>query len=266
MLRTVVVLIAVAGWAVGAGAADPEEPAPKAEAPARPDEPPPATRIVLGPRTSAADGTTVGLGHTSGPVIDVSEPRADTVAFTMTGQAVAAGLPCEESKAAMTFELVQTLRIRDVRPGELLRLKFEAELVGFLRGNRDGAGVASVGPAEVVVTAGGVPVVQAAFECHTHTGRDLHLVNDRVAPPEVVVPPGEYCLTQRFALSAAHPRRAFHKNLVQAAFGPDSGRIPDWVVLLDTTRGEVPRPRDPGFRVVIRVSPAPAPPPAPARR
>jgi hypothetical protein len=226
-----------------------EEPRPKAG-------PAPPVRLKLGQRTAVAEGHAKGLGHNSAPLIDVVQPQPNAVVVTMTGLSVAGGLPCEDSAAGITFDLLQALDILTAAPGQRVKLTMEAQLAGLMRGNRDGAGTASFGPAEAAVTAGGTPILNAATPGQSHTGSNLMMVSVRTPACEAVVLPGEVVLCQKFAINCTHPRKCFRKNVMMAAFGPETGRAPEWLALLDPTR-EVVKQRDFGFRVVLRADPAP---------
>lgn len=251
----------LASWA--ASAQEPEEkekgkgePAPKPEPAAKAGLT--GLRLVAGQRTATADGRHNGLGYTSAPVIDVTQPQPDVLIVTMTGVATAAGLPCNESYAEVGFDLSQNFAVvADRPPPRPVRLIVEGQLVGLFRGNREGAGVAEISvPAEATVTAGPAPVATVGFPGRTHTGKDVVLISDRTPPVEVVILPGEFNLAQKFAIRCSHPKKCFHKNVVMAVFG-NLGRAPEWLGLLDPAR-DLPRGQDLGFRVAIRVEPAPA--------
>jgi hypothetical protein len=181
---------------------------------------------------------------------------------TMTGAAVAGGMPCSDSYAEAVFDLSQNFAVVAGPVPRPVRLVVEAQMVGLFRGNRDGAGMAEISvPAEACVTAGGAAVATVGFPGRTHTGKDVVLISDRTPPVEAVVLPGEFNLAQKFALRCSHPKKCFHKNVVMAVFG-NLGKPPEWMGLLDPTR-DIPRGPDLGFRVAIRVEPAPVlPPPA----
>ncbi len=248
-----VVVVMLTGLPVAAQvpAARGELPAPRAEA---------AVKLVLGRRTGEAATTRTGLAHAPGGVIDVTQPRPDTVVITFTGLAACAGLPCEGSEAAVVFDVCQQFRIaadrNDTRP---VRLVVDAQLVGILRGNRDGAGTASTDAAEAVVTApGSPPLAGVAFPGRSHYGRDSLFINDKLEPTVTLLQPGDYVLTQKFAARCTHPPKPFHKNVMTAAFGPEPGKVPDWLLTLDPQR-EVPKNKPLGFQVTLRVEPATAP-------
>jgi hypothetical protein len=239
-----IVLATLAGWEASA-----QEPAPKGDAA--------GLRIVTGERSAVAGGRLGALGHTSAPLIDVTQPRPDTLLVVMTGAAAAAGLPCESSHAEVTFDLAQNFTVvTDRPPTRPIRMVVEAQLIGMFRGNRDGAGVAEVSmPADASVTAGGALVAHVGFPGRSHAGKDTVLISERTPAVEALVVPGEYCLGQKFAIRCSHPKRCFHKNVVMAAFG-DLGKVPEWLNVLDTAR-DLPKNKDLGFRVAIRVEPAP---------
>lgn len=243
-VTTTLLLLLTAGLAALAQA-----PAGKVELPApRPE--PTAPRIVLGQRTGEAVTSRKGLAHTTPGVVDVAQPRPDTVVITMTGLAAAGGLPCEESASSVIFDVCQHFRIATDRPARVLA---EAQLVGLLRGSRDGAGVACTDPAEAVITVGDAPPLLAiGFPPRSHSGGESRFISDKLEPTEVILPAGEYSLMQRFAVRCSHPKKPFHKNVMTAAFGSDSTRVPEWLVLLDPSR-EVPKGKPLGFVVTLRV-------------
>jgi hypothetical protein len=268
-MRRLLVMMVGLGSLAGLVAAEPEHAAPtKAPAPAARVAAPPV-RIVLGPRAASADGKRNGLGYVSGPVIEVTQPRPDTVIVNMLGVVAVGGFPMGDSLAEAIFDLNQQMRI-EAKPGvEQVQLVMEAQLAGMMRSNRDGAGVVTVGPADAAVLGGGAPVLQVGFPSRTHTGTATQFISDRAGPTEAIVAPGEYCLTQKFSITGTHPKRCFHKNVATAMFAPEYGRPAEWLVLLDPTR-EAPKVKDLGFRVLLHVAPAPpvsamlpAPTPAP---
>jgi len=242
MFRILAVLSALAGLTVAGWTVAAQEPAgPKAD----------GARLVLGHRAATAQGRRTGLAHTSAPLIDVAQPRPDTLVVTMTGLAAAGGLPCEDSAAEVAFDLAQGVTVV-APPGARVRLALEGQLAGLFRGSRDGPGAATFSvPAEATVAGGPAAVLHVALPCRTYSGKDVLLVSDRSPVSEAVVGPGEYELTQRFAVRCSHPKRCFHKNVVTAAFGPEAGKPPEWSTLLDPTR-DIPKSRDFGFRVVLR--------------
>jgi hypothetical protein len=250
------------GSLAGLVAAEPHEHAAPTKAPApapaaRVAAPP--VRIVLGPRAATADGRRSGLGYVSGPVVEVTQPRPDTVIVNMLGVVAVGGFPMGDSLAEALFDLNQQLRI-EAKPGvEQVQLIMEAQLAGLMRSNRPGAGAVTVGPADAAVVGGGAPVLQVGFPSRTHTGTTTQFISDRAGPTEAIVAPGEYCLTQKFSLTGTHPKRCFHKNVATAMFAPEYGRPAEWLVLLDPTR-EAPKVKDLGFRVLLHVAPAPPAP------
>lgn len=238
-----VVCLTVSGWSLTA-----QEGSPKVDSAAVP-----ALRLTLGHRSASAEGKRTGLAHTSAPLIDVTQPRPDTLAVAMTGLAAAGGLPCEDSAAEVAFDLDQVVQVV-APPGAKVRLVLDAQLAGMFRGSRDGPGAATFSvPAEATVTAAGPgAVLHAAIPGRAYAGKDVLLVSDRApAVAALVVGPGEVTLSQRFAVRCTHPKKCFHKNVVTAAFGPEAGKAPEWLSLLDPTR-DIPKQRDFGFRVVLR--------------
>ncbi|HSQ56976.1 MAG TPA: hypothetical protein VLM40_14645 [Gemmata sp.] len=208
----------------------------------------------LGERTATADARSTGVAHNSAPLIEVLQPQPNALVVTMTGVSVVAGVPCEESVNEVMFDLLQSVQVVTGRPDQKVKLVMEAQLAGLFRGSRDGAGIASISPALATIYAGDTPAMQIEFPGRTQRGKDLVLITDRSTPRELVVGPGHFTLEQRFALHCSHPKKMFHKNVMTVAFGPDSGRIPEWMSLLDPTR-DIPRQREFGFRVILRADP-----------
>jgi hypothetical protein len=225
-------------------------------------------RLSAGQRSANAESRSGGLGFTSTPLIDVTQPRSDLLLVTMTGVVAAGGVPCEDSFAEIAFDLSQVVNVIDERPGARtnprpIKLTLEAQLIGLFRANRNGAGVSSITvPAEACVVAGTTPVLSAGFEGRTHTSKDMLLISERSPAVEALVTPGQFALTQRMTIRSSHPKKCFHKNVVTAAFG-EPGRQPEWLGILDPSR-DLPRGRDLGFRVAIRVEPVLLPPLIPA--
>lgn len=242
--------VCVGSWTAPAREPEQEkaEPAPRAAAA--------GLGLVAGQRAATAEGRHGGLGYTSAPVIDVTQPRPDVLVVTMTGAATAAGLPCNESYAEVVFDLSHNFAVVSGPVPRPVRMTVEAQLIGLFRGNRDGAGMAEISvPAEACVTVGGTPVATVGFRGRTHTGKDVVLISDRTPPVEAIVLPGEFNLSQKFAIRCSHPKKCFHKNVVMAVFG-NLGKPPEWLGLLDPAR-DLPRGQDLGFRVAIRVEPGP---------
>jgi len=217
-------------------------------------------RMELGQRYAVAETRRGALGYTTAPNIDVAQPRADVLLVTMTGMCAVAGLPCENSQAEIDFDLTQAFRIIDDRSNPRpIRLVLEAQLAGLFRGNRDGAGVAVSAPADATITSGGAAIGHVGFAERSHTGKDILLVSERSAPVEVIIGPGDYNLCQKFAIRCSHPKKCFHKNVAMAVFG-DAGKMPEWMNLLDPSR-DLPKGRELGFRVAIRIEPIALPAP-----
>jgi hypothetical protein len=160
--------------------------------------------LKLGQRTAAADARRTGLAYNSAPLVDVTQPQPNVLVITLTGVAVAGGVPCEGSAAEIVFDLLQSVEVTG-RPNQPVRLSLDCQLAGMFRGSRDGAGVATTGDAEAAVGCRGTPVLQAAIPGRTHGGKDTVLVTDRTPVQEALVVPGEYCLSQKFSIRCSHP-------------------------------------------------------------
>ncbi len=224
----------------------------------------PTFRILLGPRQGSSQLNKHGVALVHGGIINVTQPRPDAVIILMTGESIAAGIPCGESLASIVFDLVQDFQIESTNPrviAQEARLHVEGQLVGMYRASRPGAGVAVTVPsAHARLESHGVPLLEFGFdERILAEGQQKLFINDHFGPVSLVVP----CWTplvfqESFGILSRHPPRLlFHRNVVYAAFGPGPSRLPEWVRLLD------PAPEAPagdlGFRVVLQVEPAYAP-------
>jgi hypothetical protein len=166
-------------------------------------------------------------------------------------------VPCEDSVDSIEFDLSQEIAVVPAGPTpRAVKLILEGQLAGLFRGSREGAGAAAISPAVADLVAGTVPVAHLEFPGRSHAGKELVLVNDRFPAAGGIVAPGDLCLTQKFGIRCDHPKRCFHKNVMTAAFGSETGRAPEWLSLLDPTR-DIPKQRDFGFRVTLRAEPMP---------
>ncbi|HEY2909351.1 MAG TPA: hypothetical protein VGI99_03850, partial [Gemmataceae bacterium] len=210
-------------------------------------------------RSATGQTHRTALGYTSSPHIDVAQPHGNSVVVAMTGMTAVSGLPYEEAVAEVAFDLTQNFLIATDKPRPV-RLTMEAQLIGLFRGSRDGPGVAMSLPADADISSGGVGISHVGFAGHSHTGKSIQFISERSPVVEAIVGPGEYTLCQRFTFRCTHPRKCLKKNVELAMFG-DAGKLPEWLILLDPSR-DLPKNKDFGFRVAIRVDPAPpqAPP------
>jgi hypothetical protein len=227
--------------------------------PARAAEPPPApaappVTIDLGARQATATPHRAGFTHTGAGNIDVQQPTPDTVVITMTGVAVAGGHPCQDSVAALAFDLVQDFEVtfagKDVKKA---KLTLEARVIGLLRSHAKGGGAASITcPAEAVVAPCGAPTVLAvALPGRSVAAGENLSVNDREGPVSVSVAAGKYTLHERFGVQASHPRKLCGKA-ASAEFAPDPALDPLWISAFEPFHGATKK--DFGFQVILRVA------------
>ncbi len=253
--------LVLVGWALSAGAAEHPGPRSGAGSPAAAG-PPPRVRIVLRHRDADSVTDQEGLHYIAGGIITVEQPRPDMVVIRMAGLTAAGGVPCGDSLAALRFELVQQLELLASPDVANIELSLEGQLIGLLRCQREGAGVAAVLPAHAELDGGAVSI---DLEEKSLAAPGTLFINQKAGPRPMIVAPGTaHTLTAHFAIQSSHPRRCFHKNVATTAFGPPGPRPPGWLDLLDPYRA-LPRIRDMGFEVVIRAQPAngllpPAPP------
>jgi hypothetical protein len=210
---------------------------------------PPTIQLIE--RTAQAHPVRDGCTYVGGGTFDVQSPSRDAVVINMIGAVVATAHP-KGSSAVMDFDLTQCFEIAGGAPGGKLRLSLETQLLGVLRGGRIAGATASAGATvaqgeNVIVTAGS-PDRSAAC------GQNL-TVNDRVAPDDVTILPGQYLLHAHCRLAASHPASLRGKS-ASAEFAPEPALDPIWVGgPRDPFHGIVKK--DFGFRVTIHVEPEP---------
>src|SRR5262249_40611815 len=135
--------------------------------------PAPAVTIALGRRQATATPNRVGFTHTGAGNIDVQQPTPDAVVITMTGVAVAGGHPCQDSVAALTFDLLQDFEVTFAgKDATKAKLRLEARVIGLLRSHAKGGGAASITcPAEAVVAPSPLPLSPTMGERGRGEGR-----------------------------------------------------------------------------------------------
>jgi hypothetical protein len=221
--------------------------------------PPPAPAaklaIVLKDRHSHAAPERTGTTHTGAGGTDIAQPRDDLVVVTMTGVAVAGPHPCQQSVAAMRFDLDQCFEIvSSDKHRNRGRLTAEASIVGLLRGDKHGGSAAVTNGNAAVNVSGAAPpgatILDLAIDGHAVAGSDNQAINDRIGPRSVAILPGEYHLLQTFQISAAHAR-GICGTAASAEFAPDPALDPQWISITEPFRGV--SKKDFGFRVTLRV-------------
>jgi hypothetical protein len=223
--------------------------------PARAADAPPAPPVTidLGSRQASATPHRAGFTHTGGGNIDVQQPAPDTVVVTMTGVAVAGGHPCQDSVAALTFDLLQEFEVTFGKDVKKAKLTLEARVIGLLRSHAKGGGAASITcPAEAVVAPSGASgVIAVALPGRAVAAGENLSVNDREGPVSVPISPGKYTLRQRFGVQASHPRKLCGKA-ASAEFAPDPALDPLWISAFEPFHGAAKK--DFGFQVILRVA------------
>ncbi len=203
-------------------------------------------------RTAEARPARTGCTYVGGGTFDVQRRGPDTFVVTMLGAVVATGHP-SGSLAALDFDLTQTFEISGGASDGKVRLSVETQLIGLLRGGRIAAAAVSGGA--TIVSGGNVVLAADLPDRSVACGENL-TVNDRVAPDDVAIVPGQYQLYAHWRLAATHPA-GLRGKAASAEFAPESALDPIWVG----------GPRDPfhgavkknfGFRVMLRVTAEPA--------
>ena len=218
-------------------------------------DPPPPVRFVIEDRKGTSTTDHHGLNHISGGFIEVTLPSPEIMVITVTGLASAAGNAYQSSHSNIDVNVVQQFRIEAMQPNVIgAKMVMNTQLIGVLRCQREGAGMASVGPCNSLVSRNDINLLEAIIPQRTHTGEGNEFINDRSSPQSITVNFGSYTLSEHFRVEAGHPKRWFHKNVATAAFGPDSPRPPEWLSLLDAHR-DLPKQRDTGYRVSLRLIP-----------
>jgi hypothetical protein len=224
-----------------------------AQAPPAPiTPPPPKVGFILKDRHGHAIPWRTDAAHTGGGNADVAQPRDDTLIITMSGVVTAGPHPCKATAASIDFDLHQEFAIAFADP-KLTKAKLttEAQVIGLLRGDKNG-GSASITNGAVVITWGDNSVLSLSLEDHAVDGDDHLAINDHKGPCSVPVLAGDYCLQQKFHMSAAHVRSICGKAAA-AEFAPDPTLDPTWISVTDPFHGA--NKKEFGFRVILRVEP-----------
>jgi hypothetical protein len=207
--------------------------------------------IQLTERTAEARPARAGCTYVGGGTFDVLAVGRDTVVVTMIGAVVATAHP-KGSSAVMDFDLTQGFEIAGGPPGGKVRMSLETQLIGVLRGGRIAAAAASAG---ATVAHDGAAIVTASLPDRGVACGENLTVNNRAAPDDVTVTPGQFLLHAHCRLAATHPA-SLRGKAASAEFAPDPALDPIWVG----------GPRDPfhgilkkdfGFRVTVHVEPEP---------
>jgi hypothetical protein len=192
-----------------------------------------------------------GFQHTGGGNIDIAQPTPDVLIITMTGVAVAGPHPCQDSVAAMDFDLEQCFEISGPKEAKNLKLKVEVRVIGLLRSPHHSKGVAEESGACATVACGPVAMVTVCAPAHSVGGGDNLSINDHEGPVAVPITPGKYTLHQVFHVAVSHPHGLIGKA-VSAEFAPDPALDPLWISYWEPFHGAIKK--DFGFQVVIRVA------------
>lgn len=217
-----------------------------------PAPPAPKVTFVVKDRHGHATPTRTNMAHTAGGNVDVAQPSDDKLIVTMTGVVTAGPNPGMPTSAEMAFDLNQDIEIVIADPKiKKAKLTVEAQIIGLLRGDKNG-GSACVNNGSVVVVNGKTTVLPLAIEGHSVSGDDNLAINDRKGPVSVAVLPGDYHILQTFHISATHARSICGKGAA-AEFAPDPALDPTWISVTDPFRGA--NKKEFGFRVILRVEP-----------
>jgi hypothetical protein len=192
-----------------------------------------------------------GFQHTGGGNIDVAQPTPDVLIITMTGVAVAGPHPCQDSVAAMDFDLEQVLEIAAPKEAKNLKLKVEARVIGLLRSPHHSKGVAEESGACAILTCGPVALVTVCAPAHSVSGGESLSINDHEGLVVVPVTPGKYTVHQALHIAASNPHGLIGKA-VSAEFAPDPALDPLWISYWEPFHGVAKK--DFGFQVVIRIA------------
>jgi hypothetical protein len=226
----------------------------------------PAVTIRLGPRHGHVTPERAGYTHTAAGNIAVAQPAPDIVIITMTGVAVAAGHPFNDSRAAMTFDLNQEFKIVCNDPKvKKARLEVEARVTGMLRADGAGrgqtgtlcgcshSGTAEHAPACVSITSGPTALASLCVGPHAVACGEFLSLNCQEGPCTVPVAEGCYTLHQTFGVLTTHPHSLLPCNPASAEFAPDPALDPTWISYWEPFRNAAKK--DFGFQVIVRVSP-----------
>jgi hypothetical protein len=215
---------------------------------------PPAPKVsfLLKDRHGHTTPARTDAAHTGGGNTEVAQPREDTLIITMSGVVTAGPHPIKGSAADMEFDLNQEFVIGFADPMlKKAKLTAEAQVVGLLRGDKNG-GSANVGHGSVVIACAGGGVLALDIEGHAVSGDDNLAINDHKGPVSIAVPPGDYHLLQAFRIHADHVRSICGKAAA-AEFAPEAALDPTWISITDPFRGA--NKKEFGFRVILRIEP-----------
>jgi hypothetical protein len=221
----------------------------------QPAAPPPVVTITLKDRHGQAIPERTGFTHTGAGNIDVAQPSPDTIVVTMTGVAVAGAHPCNNSQAAMTFDLDQDFEVGVDDPKvKHARLTLEGRVIGLLRSHK-GAGAATEGPAHAAIECGDAELANIDLPEHSVCGGDNISVNDRQGPIAMSVEPGDFHLHQVFSIGANHCRSIRLCKAASAEFAPDPALDPLWISYWEPFHGS--QKKDFGFQVILKAAAEP---------
>jgi hypothetical protein len=213
----------------------------------------PSVTIALGGRQGHVMPVRQGFTHTGAGNVDVVQPAADVVVFTMTGVAVAGGHPCRDSVATMNFDLEQCFEVIFEKP-EIKRAKLtlEGRVIGLLRSHRKGGGSAQEGPGQATIKCGPAAIIGLTLPPHAVCGGENLSLNDRCGPNAVPVVAGLYSVQQSWSVSATHPKSILPCKAASAEFAPDPALDPLWISYWEPFHGAAKK--DLGFQVILKVA------------
>jgi hypothetical protein len=215
--------------------------------------PSPAVSITLGARHGHATPHCFGFSHTGGGNTDVAQTSADTVVITMTGVAVATGGPWCAGVAGMDFDLTQDFEVvfekSDVKAA---KLTIEARVIGLLRSQPKGGGMAELTHGQVQVGGPAGAVLSLCMPDHSVAAGENLSINDHEGPVSGLIGAGKYRLCQTIHFLASHPKSILPCKAVSAEFAPDPALDPLWISHWEPFHGA--QKKDFGFQITLKVA------------
>ncbi|MCS6850882.1 MAG: hypothetical protein NZ700_06900 [Gemmataceae bacterium] len=220
----------------------------------------PAVSFRLGAADARATPTKHGHAHTGGGNIDVRQPAPDTLLITVTGVAVAGGLPLCPSRATLETEVCQDFVIVFDKPDLAdATLSLQGRVVGLLRNPCRGNAEMPHACARLsfLTDSQEVELATLCVPAQVASCKENRSIYAREGPMTVPVKPGRYRLRQTLGLLAAQSWRAVIPGHAAAAeFAPAPALNPTWIVYSDPFHGAAKK--DFGFHVILKVAPAAA--------
>ncbi len=215
--------------------------------PAEPASPP--ITMKLNGRQAKATPTKCACGKTGGGNIDVAQPAPDTVIITVTGAALAEGLPVCGSSASIHVDFSQCFEVVfEKNDLKYPKVTLEGRVIGALRSHCKG-GCAQESAHAVLVPACGGPGLNVTLPANSVCNGENLSVNDHEGPCGAPLLPGKYTLNAQFEVSATHPIGLCKPSSDE--FAPDPALDPLWIGPKDPYHGIAKK--DFGFQITIKV-------------